>query len=117
MKSLPACSLLFFIFSIVPATAFSSTIRVPEDYPTIQGAIDASLDGDTVLVSDGTYSGEGNRDIDSSGRAVVLMSVSVPGYTTIDCGGGPDDQHRGFVFTSSEDSRRRCHLLHACKSP
>ena len=31
------------------------TIRVPKDYPTIQQAIDSSFDGDTILVSPGTY--------------------------------------------------------------
>ena len=32
------------------------TIRVPEDHATIQAALDAALDGDTVLVGAGIYS-------------------------------------------------------------
>jgi polygalacturonase len=32
-----------------------TTIRVPADYPAIQQAINASADGDTVLVAAGTY--------------------------------------------------------------
>ena len=32
---------------------FSETIHIPEDYTTIQEGIDASVDGDTVLVADG----------------------------------------------------------------
>ena len=35
---------------------FASTINIPTDYTTIQAGINASVDGDTVLVAQGTYS-------------------------------------------------------------
>ena len=44
---------------------------VPQDYPTIQAAIDSSVDGDTVLVSDGTYL----ENIRFRGKAIVVASL------------------------------------------
>ena len=35
--------------------AFPETLNVPKEYPTIQSAINAAYDGDTVFVSSGTY--------------------------------------------------------------
>jgi pectin methylesterase-like acyl-CoA thioesterase len=37
------------------AIADPNVIRVPQDYPTIPGAINAASSGDTILVSAGTY--------------------------------------------------------------
>ena len=41
----------FLFFSLLSATI----INIPTDYSTIQDGINASVDGDTVLVADGTY--------------------------------------------------------------
>ena len=40
---------------IICTFAVSDTILIPEDFGTIQEGIDASVDGDTVLVADGDY--------------------------------------------------------------
>ena len=40
------------------------------DYPTIQAAVDAVIDGDIIELTDETFTGDGNRDI-------VVPSVSV----------------------------------------
>ena len=41
--------------SIIFSTLFATTINIPADYSTIQEGIDASVDGDTVLVAQGIY--------------------------------------------------------------
>jgi len=45
--------------------------RVPQQYPTIQAGIVASVNGDTVLVSEGTYF----ENIDYSGKRVIVASL------------------------------------------
>jgi YD repeat-containing protein len=62
------------------ATAAAITIHVPADQPTIQAAIDAAQNGDTVLVSDGTY----KENIDFHGKAIALLSHNGPAVTIID---------------------------------
>jgi len=97
--------IIFAILFIWLATNSSATIiNIPADWPAIQQGIDASVDGDTVLVADGTYTGVGNRDIDFGGKAILVRSLNGPITTIINCDGAHYDEHRGFIFQSGETS-------------
>jgi hypothetical protein len=73
--------------------------------PTIQAAVDSATHGDTIIVEDGTYVGEGNYDIDFHGKLLVLRSVSGPASTVIDCQGNSQQPRRAFLFDGAEDRR------------
>ncbi len=79
-------------------------VQVPEDVPTIQQAIDHVLEGGTVIVADGIYTGDGNRNIDFKGKAITVRSESGPENCIIDCfDSGYRYGYRGFDFHSGED--------------
>ena len=82
--SLPAQILaVFFIavfYGLSAVDAMATTRRVPADRPTIQQAINASADGDTVLVAPGVYV----ENIDFLGKAITVTSESGPSVTAID---------------------------------
>ena len=83
-------------------THFTNIINVPDDVLTIQGAIDLALDDDTILIASGIYTGEGNRDIELLGKAIVVKSNYGPDYTIIDAEGTDEDRHRVFYIHSNE---------------
>jgi parallel beta-helix repeat protein len=56
---------------LVYAVCWPTIINIPGDYPTIQQGIDASADGDTVLVQPGTYV----ENINFNGHNIVLGSL------------------------------------------
>jgi pectin methylesterase-like acyl-CoA thioesterase len=41
--------------AVAAGSADAATINVPANFPTIQGAIDAALPGDTIVVAKGVY--------------------------------------------------------------
>jgi len=86
------------IFVIVLLTisslSYSAIIEVPKDYINIQDAIDASINGDIVLVSSGLY----YENIDFKGKAITVKSKDGAKLTTID-GGAVGSV---AVFTNSE---------------
>ena len=92
----------------VPAAA--DQLHVPGDYPTIQAAIDAAVDGDVVVVAAGTY----NEAIDFLGKAITVYGTDGPDVTIIDATGlnssvvkcvnfeGLDTVLRNFTITGGD---------------
>lgn len=85
------------------ADEYDNRRLVPDEYTTIQLAVDAAFDGDVVIISPGTYKGTGNRNIDFGGKAITVRSTDpddakVVSATVIDC----EKEGRGFYFHSGE---------------
>jgi parallel beta-helix repeat protein len=76
------------------------TRSVPSEYVTIQEAIDAADAGNTVLVSDGIYTGTGNKNLDFKGKAITVKSSGGAENCIIDC----ENSGRGFHFHSREEA-------------
>ena len=88
--------LLTLIFAM---TAYAEVINVPDDHETIQGAIDAAEDGDTVLVAPGEYV----ENINFEGKAIaVIGNPDDPGEVTID--GNADGSVVVFDHREDENS-------------
>ncbi|MBN1552950.1 DUF4185 domain-containing protein, partial [bacterium] len=76
------------------AARSSRILRVPEDYDTLQQAVDVSISGDTILVADGTYSGIGNINIHvPTDKGILIRSQHGRDATVIDC----EHSGRGFL--------------------
>jgi len=87
----------------LPVTSVAAgTLLVPQDHPTIQGAVDAAGDGDTILISAGTYpeevtvSGMSNLILKAKGKVVIDASGLLAGLTLQDA---PGTQVLGLRFT------------------
>ena len=73
------------------------------DYPTIQDAINAAVNGDIIELTNGTFTGDGNRDLSFGGKAITVRSQGGdPLQCTIDCQGSDAEWHTGFSFYSLE---------------
>ncbi|MFH1864651.1 MAG: right-handed parallel beta-helix repeat-containing protein [Candidatus Eisenbacteria bacterium] len=70
-----------------PSQTFLVDVDGGGDFLTIQEALNASSDGDTVLVAPGTYEGPGNRNLVFGGASVVLRGTGERDEVIIHCDG------------------------------
>ncbi len=73
------------ILLFIPLICSGEIFHVPADYVTIQAGLNAAVEGDTVLVADGTYTGMGNRNIFLNRSDITIRSQSGPENCVIDC--------------------------------
>lgn len=92
--------ILVSIMVISFSAGWATVVRIPADYSTIQGGIDACADGDTVLIAPGTYTGLGNYNISTRGKAILVAGEDGAPNTIIDC----DVYNHGFIIENSEDN-------------
>ena len=80
-EQVPFCFILACLLLVIMTRPVSAqkTINVPADVTTIQGAINAASNGDTVLVAPGTYT----ETIDFKGKNITLTSSGGASATTI----------------------------------
>jgi hypothetical protein len=107
--SLLSFAFLLAMMSIAPARIITIDDDGPADFDNIQAAIDDATHGDVVIVSPGTYTGAGNRDILFKAKAITVRSIdpndpNIVAATIIDCNGTEEEPHRGFYFNAGEEA-------------
>lgn len=90
---------------LIANSAAAAVLHVPGQYTTIQAAINAGKDSDTVIVAPGIYSGLGNRNITLNGKSITVRSTDpsdpqIVNTTVIDCQGSG----HGFIFYMGENA-------------
>ena len=88
---------------------------VPQQYPTIQEAVNAATDDEVVLVAPGTYTGTDDWVINPDGKAITIRAIGSAEETILDgegvrrvvrcsSGEGPDTVIEGFSITEGHPS-------------
>ncbi len=101
--------MILLVLGFAPALVAQAPIQVPADFATIQAAIDAAVDGDSVHVAPGIYF----ESLDFLGKGIAVKATAGPLETIVDAGGvdtvvrfisgeGPDARLRGFTLRNGD---------------
>jgi len=80
-----------------PFDPLANYLNVPQQYGTIQSAVNAAATGDVIIVADGTYN---EQNITITNKAVTIKSANGAGSTIVNAGG----TGRGFIISHSENA-------------
>ena len=97
--AIPAVAALCVGFIGGTTPALAAIINVPGEQPTIQAGIDAAMNGDEVVLANGTYTGAGNVNLNFNGKLITVRSASGDPTLCIIDGGFANG---GFTFNSGE---------------
>lgn len=66
------------VVCLLASTAAADELFVPSaEYPTIQAAVDAAVDGDAVVLRDGVFRGSGNLDVAMPPKVLTIRAQSL----------------------------------------
>ncbi len=95
---------------VMSCCALAQVVNVPDDWPSIQLAVNNCPDGGTVVIEPGTYTGADNRNIRINLTTVIKnititstdpTNPAIVNATVIDC----DNAGRAFVFEMGETNK------------
>lgn len=84
MPAIVACATVAISSVATAATTFTVDDNGPADFSSIQAAIDAASDGDTILVSPGTYTSSNSSVVEIQGKSLTVESVGGKSQTFLD---------------------------------
>ena len=82
---------------------FAAELRVPSEFQTIQMAVNAAQNADTIMIEPGTYLGPGNMNVSINGKAIYVESLAGAGQTILDA----ENAGRAFIISNDAGGESR----------
>ena len=68
---------------LIASSTYADTLLVPDEYPTIQAAVDAALDGDEIIVAPGEYTSTADNIVRIEGKRLSIRANGTPEETVL----------------------------------
>ena len=96
IKAFPVVGFFLIFLALCSEATFGAILIVPDQYATIQEAVDHCWGMDLIILQPGTYTGPGNRDI-TLGSDLCVIGNGSSGEVIIDLQGSDEEEHRAFI--------------------